>query len=146
MTPADQLAIGQLLAQYSYTVDSGDSEGWAECFTEDGSFEGKAGRFQGRDALQEFAARRTGRGRHLVGNLLIRPDETDSNRAEVLTYMIYYEVRLNEPQSGPAIEAGGMAAPVLLHTTVQRDQVVKVNGQWKIHERKITIDEPGSRV
>ena len=51
----DMLAIQQVIAQYSYTYDFLDAEGWANLFTEDGIWE----RFRGADA--EPATRLVGR-------------------------------------------------------------------------------------
>jgi len=43
MNTEDKLAIQQAIANYSYTFDSGDAEGWANIFTEDGVWEFFAG-------------------------------------------------------------------------------------------------------
>src|SRR5215211_3132721 len=93
MRPDDYIAIQQLLARYNHTFDSGDDAGWADCFTEDGKFQGRAGVFIGRQALRDYARAAVSRGtyRHLTGNLLIEPD-LDPNRATVFSHMIYYTV------------------------------------------------------
>jgi uncharacterized protein (TIGR02246 family) len=39
MSIADKLAIQEVIAQYSYTYDSQDAEGFARLFVEDGVFD-----------------------------------------------------------------------------------------------------------
>jgi 3-phenylpropionate/cinnamic acid dioxygenase small subunit len=128
MTIDDRMAISELLARYSHTFDSGDADGWADCFTKDGTFEGRKGKTEGRQALKDYALAAIPRGtyRHFVGNVVIDPDDSDVSAARVKSYMIYYEVT-----------AEGI---VFKTTAIQRDRVVKQAGQWKIRERVITVD------
>ena len=62
MSPQDHEDIRALVASYAFALDLGDADAFADCFTDDGSFEiaalpeGQplARRFEGRDALKEF--------------------------------------------------------------------------------------------
>ena len=65
MNTEDQLAIQQAIANYSYTFDTGDAEGWANIFTENGVWEffdvGQAKpsiKLEGHEALRQFAEQR----------------------------------------------------------------------------------------
>ncbi len=52
---ADDLAqIQHLLAKYAHAWDAGDPDAWARTFTEDGSFTGPNGTYQGFDELSRF--------------------------------------------------------------------------------------------
>lgn len=50
----DELAILRILAAYSPRVDSGDAEGVAELWTEDGVYDVDTGRLEGHDGLVEM--------------------------------------------------------------------------------------------
>ena len=65
MSIEDKLAIQEIIAQYSYTYDSQDAEGFAQLFVEDGVFEvfvpGKptaSVRLRSRTEICEWAAQR----------------------------------------------------------------------------------------
>ena|ERR1700687_2889405 len=129
MKPDDRQQIHDLLVRYCYLFDLGDAHGWSQCFIEDGVFQGKKGRFRGRNALREYATDAVSRGtyRHFIGNVLIEPGDT-GEEACVSSYMLYYEVT-----------AGGATFKT---TAIQRDRVVRVaGGGWLIAERILTPDE-----
>lgn len=73
LTAQDLVDIQQLYARYNWTLDSGDSEGYASTFTPDGVFNTNVGH----DAIKKFAEGfHTGVGSHLRHwntNLLILP-------------------------------------------------------------------------
>jgi uncharacterized protein (TIGR02246 family) len=65
MSVEDKLAIQEVIAQYSYTYDSQDAEGFAQLFVEDGVFEvfvpdktTAVVRLQSRTAIRAWAAQR----------------------------------------------------------------------------------------
>ena len=66
----DRDEILQLLYRYNHAIDSGDAEGWADTFTEDGSLDAAGQLISGREALVEFASSVRGL-RHLVANPVV---------------------------------------------------------------------------
>ena len=82
LSPADQLAIRDVIARYAWALDTGDVEGFVACFGADGvlvwdAFE-EAQSWQGSDALRHFAqffrALPSSAGRqHHVSNTVIEP-------------------------------------------------------------------------
>jgi hypothetical protein len=76
LTTQDYIDIEQNYARYYHTIDSGDAEGWADTFTDDGNFNGTIGRA----ALME-SRRRSGpsKTRHVVSNLVITPTAAGAN-------------------------------------------------------------------
>lgn len=73
LTAQDFVEIQQLYAKYNWTLDAGDSEGYASTFTPDGVFNNNAGH----DAIVKFADTFHGgmgaRVRHWNTNLMILP-------------------------------------------------------------------------
>ena len=76
LTTQDYIDIEQNYARYYHTIDSGDAEGWADTFTDDGDFNGT----KGRAALVE-SRKRSGpsKTRHVVSNLVIKPTVDGAN-------------------------------------------------------------------
>jgi hypothetical protein len=76
LTTQDYIDIEQNYAKYYHTIDTGDPEGWADTFTDDGNFNGTIGRA----ALTE-SRRRAGpsKTRHVVSNLVITPTAEGAN-------------------------------------------------------------------
>lgn len=130
MQADDFIAIQQLLARYNQTFDSGDAESWASCFTPDGSFQGRAGKVTGAQALADYAAAARSRGtyRHMTGNIYIESGSSP-DRATVHSHMIYYTLK---QQPVPTIELSAR----------QVDQVVKTEKGWRIASRVLTVDQP----
>lgn len=128
LTCEDRLDIHDLLVRFSHTWDEGDAEGWANCFTDDATYESRRGRIVGKQAIKQYAAAATAPQtyRHFVGNILVTPSDTDENAASVASYLLFYQVG-----------AEGHSFKV---TALQRDQLVKSNGEWKIRERIVTAD------
>ena len=75
LTAQDFVEIQQLYSRYNWTIDAGDSEGYASTFTADGVFNNNVGH----DAIVKFAdAFHAGLGshvRHWNTNLMILPSE-----------------------------------------------------------------------
>ena len=90
LTTQDYIDIDQNYSRYYHTIDSGDAEGWANTFTDDGNFNGT----MGRAALIE-SRKRSGpsKTRHVVSNLVITPT------AEGATGSLY--VFIVDPQEVP---------------------------------------------
>ncbi|HXU24220.1 MAG TPA: nuclear transport factor 2 family protein [Tepidiformaceae bacterium] len=124
----DQLAIQQLYARYNHAIDSGNGDGWAECFTADGTFNsGAAGMFTGTEALANFAkgfAERL-KARHWTNNLVL--DAADGG-AWGSCYLIL--LRLGDKEHPTSI----------LTTGIYRDTLVKDASGWKFSNRTVTPD------
>lgn len=123
----DKDAIRELLAEYCFRLDDGRFADMAALFTEDGTWDTAFGKASGRAAIAELARslrERAGASRpraaHLVTNIAIA---LDGERAQVRSNWVVIQ---NSPQ-GPKIGSGGGYA----------DELVKADGGWLIHYRKI---------
>jgi hypothetical protein len=131
LTSDDRLEIQEVLYRYCHSLDHGR---WAELtalFTEGcrldlsqvlGVYEGHAG-------LRQFADTLTAANlfmRHLVTNIVI---EGDGQRATVHAYVIAI--------TGPA------GTKPQQTTGLYTDELVKHDGRWLLHHRRLTLDVPG---
>jgi len=122
---ADKLAIQELCARYCHTIDAQDSDGWARCFTSDGAFEFDGHVVRGYAALRSYADTHTHvmRARHMTLNHLY---EIDGDRA-----------------SGGATTVVSIATPggyKIMGQGKYEDELLKVNGEWKIRYRRVKND------
>ena len=122
---ADKLAIQELCARYCHTIDAQDSDGWARCFTSDGAFEFDGHVVRGYAALGSYADTHTHvmRARHMTLNHLY---EIDGDRA-----------------SGGATTVVSIATPggyKIMGQGKYEDELLKVNGEWKIRYRRVKND------
>jgi len=133
MSAEDMLAIQQGVARYSYTFDSGDCEGWANVFTEDGVWEyyaagatAPATRLVGHAELRDFCVMRRGERRegvtsyHHQSGVLFDEVTTDSARVRCMLIL--------------TIQVVGEPARVYM-TGVYEDQWVKTAQGWRIRYR-----------
>ncbi len=123
----DKDAIRELMAEYCFRLDDGHYTEMAALFTEDGTWDTAFGKATGRAAIAELAAgirARAGadrpRAAHLVTNIVIA---LAGHRAEVRSNWM---VMQNSP-AGPKIGSGG----------AYRDGIVRRDGHWLFHYRKI---------
>jgi 3-phenylpropionate/cinnamic acid dioxygenase small subunit len=130
LTTADRLQIQEVLARYSHCVDRARWEAFPELFTSDcrldlsqlmGSYEGHAGIRKFSDTLAPLNVFM----RHLVTNIVI---EGDGERAHVESYVV---------------AVTGSAATPSSTTGFYDDELVKQNGRWLIHRRRLALDVPG---
>lgn len=125
----DHDAIRRLLADYCFGTDSGDTDRWVGCFTDDIVWEGGAfGRFNSKAEARAYhaAAGDAARNfRHVNTNALI---DVDGDDAMVDSYVQVYD------QSGPA--------PALIFSGFYRDTLVKQGGGWLIRTRSLITDFP----
>jgi hypothetical protein len=121
----EKLAIQELCSRYCHTIDSQDSEGWAQCFTNDGIFEFDGWAIRGHDALKEYAEvhARVMRCRHLTLNHLyqVRGDEAQGRSTTVVTLAT----------------AGGYK---ILGQGAYEDRLTKKGGSWRIIHRRVAND------
>ena len=122
---ADRIAIHDLLARYSHTIDGGDYEAWIDCFTPEGSLVSAVGTSSGRDALRTFAKNydasrvRMPHARHYMTNIACKID------GESATARSYVQITTSAP-SGVRV----------LFTGQYDDRLIKQDGHWKFVERR----------
>jgi len=77
----DYVAVADHYARYNWAVDEGDADGWADCFTEDGEFNGALpNNPKGRAQLREVplaSGKENGPMRHMIQNLYCDYDGND---------------------------------------------------------------------
>jgi uncharacterized protein (TIGR02246 family) len=143
MSIEDKLAIQEIIAQYSYTYDSKDAEGFAQLFVEDGVFEvfvpGKITasiRLQSRTAIREWAAQRLqaryGRftSRHYQSGTFF--DELTSDAALTRTMVLVTHQGVAEAAPRPTLSG------------VYHDQWRKTPPGWRLAHRATYVDQdPG---
>jgi uncharacterized protein (TIGR02246 family) len=121
----DRFAIQDLCARYCHTIDSQDSEGWAQCFAPDGIFEFDGWAIRGREALKQYAEvhAQVMRCRHMTLNHLyeIRGNEATGTSTTVVTL---------------ATEGGYKIFGQGAYT----DRLVKQAEGWRIAYRKVETD------
>jgi SnoaL-like domain len=140
MSIEDQLAIQETIAQYSYTYDSQDAEGFAQLFVEDGVFEvfgpgqtTASVRLRSRTEIREWAAQRLqerrGRftSRHYQSGILF--DELTSDSALTRTMVLVTHQGVAE------------AAPRPITSGVYHDQWRKTSTGWRLVHRAAHVDQ-----
>jgi ketosteroid isomerase-like protein len=127
LTTDDVLAIQQLYARYNHAIDSGDADGWAACFTPDGTFSSASGNFAGTQQLADFARAFASRlkARHWTNNLVI-----DGSGGEATGTCYLMLLRL----------VGEGQPPAILTTGIYRDAIVRHGGAWKFAARNVASD------
>lgn len=124
---AEDLAeIHNLYAQYNLVLDGGDSQSWADTFTDDGRFNS----FAGRQALIAFADDFIAANpdtRHWNSSIHITPT---AEGAAGSAYLMLWKVS-TQP------------AEVVL-TGIYTDELVKTSKGWRFKARLIVIDQPAN--
>lgn len=121
----DRLAIHELLARYSHTIDGRDYAAWVECFTPDGVLQSAMGVSSGHAELKTFAEtyernrERMPNARHFMTNIATTVE------GDQATARSYVQITTSDPR--------GVR---LLFTGQYDDRLVKVDGAWKFKERK----------
>lgn len=122
----DRLEILELAARYNLAVDTGDSEGVAALFTEDGLIDATAsGQIEGHTAIARYIATRPKgweRRRHFNSNPLIRGD---GDNATLTLYLLVLGRRET-------------VTPRLVGR--YEDQLRRVDGEWRFVQRRIIVD------
>ena len=140
MSIEDKLAIHEMIAQYSYTYDSKDAEGFARLFAEDGVFEifvpGKTSasvRLESRTEIRTWAVQRlqerSGRftSRHYQSGILF--DEVTSDSALTRTMLLVTHQGVAEAAPRPAVSG------------VYHDQWRKTHAGWQLAHRAAHVDQ-----
>lgn len=124
---ADDMAeIQNLYAQYNLMLDSGDAEGWADTFVENGRF----GNSEGRAALIGFAENfheGNPQSRHWNTNLHVTPT---AEGAAGTTYLMLYNAGVRPP----SVTASG----------IYQDVLVRTPQGWRFQSRQVQIDRPAN--
>jgi uncharacterized protein (TIGR02246 family) len=119
----DVVAIQQLYARFSNTLDDGECDEFADCFTADASFGGVGTPICGTDALRKFAVDLVGKNiRHVATGIYVTGD---GDEAVGQAYLVAYR---------------GTRPAKLLATGRYRDRVRRVDGTWRFAERVFTPD------
>lgn len=134
ITAADRFAIQDLYAEYCRTVDLGDTEGWADTFTEDGKriyddnpgAPGRAGRtFTGRAELVELqSAPRALRVRHWHASPVL------TDKGDYLESVVY----------GMVVDISRDPPVIMAHFTYTDELVRLPGGSWRMRSRSSARD------
>ena len=124
----DKFAITELIARYNHAIDGGNPDGVADCFFDDGTFEGRSGYFAGREQLRRLGMTATAflLPRHIVSNILIEGRRDNVNVADIKSHLLFYEVT----PTGFNFKTSG----------IYTDVVEKSQGTWKFRSRLMTLD------
>lgn len=132
----DNYDIGRLLSRYNDTVDDLNFAGWADCFAQGGVFDGAYQSFSLPDDLQKFKDMSLGimneapNIRHFTTNLVV-DIVGDTARAKSFLLLV------STPE---AREDGTIPNSRILQVGTYFDDLVRINGQWKIKLRRVKID------
>jgi hypothetical protein len=143
MSIEEKLAIHEMIAQYSYTYDSKDADGFADVFVEDGVFEifvpdktNPSVRLRSRAEIREWAAQRlqerNGRftSRHYQSGILFDELTSDSARTRTMVFVTHQGVTDAVPR--PTVSG------------VYHDQWRKADEGWRLAHRAAHLDsDPG---
>ena len=118
LTSDDLVEIQQLYAKYNWTLDAGDSQGYAATFTPDGVFNNNVGH----DAIVKFADTfHAGLGAHVKHwntNLMITPSPTGAN-GQVYLVLVDYATK----------------PPSIFTSATYSDELVKTAQGWRFKKR-----------
>ncbi|MCX7864051.1 MAG: nuclear transport factor 2 family protein [Novosphingobium sp.] len=123
--------ILNLMGHYQHLVDSGDEEGWAQLFTEDGAFLGLGpeadARHRGREGLRQVVrlnmANGGGRFRHNICSFSAQYGE-HGDEAHARYYMI------------GVITPPGEAPRIAIQVDVET-HLLRIGGEWKIRTNRM---------
>jgi len=132
--PETYIAIMQLYARYARAIDSGDGEGWANCYAKEGQYLSSTfGECNGRKELSVFAADHFDRWielgiqtRHWNNQVLLTQNEDGSVTGSV--YVLLAGVKAGED-------------PQLHLQTVYTDRLILEDGRWVLAQRRSDADQ-----
>lgn len=128
------IAIMQLYARYARAIDSGDGEGWAQCYAEEGQYLSSTfGECNGRAELAVFAADHFEhwidlgiQTRHWNNQVLLTENDDGSITGSV--YVLLAGVKAGE-------------APQLYLQTTYTDHLIRESGRWVLKQRRSDADQ-----
>lgn len=132
LTTADRLAIQEALSRYCHYLDRGQWDEFAALFTDDCQLDlsQMLGLYEGTIGIRQFADLMRSAGvfmRHLVTNLVV---EGDGERARAWAYVL----AITGPPGARQQQSTGR----------YEDELVKRDGRWLLHRRRLTLDVPAS--
>ena len=143
MNTQDRLDILQKVAEYSYTFDGKDAEGWSKLFTVDGVWESIRGgdsepteRLVGRDEIRSWAAQRhatipnTYRSFHHQSGTVFDELTQDSARTRTMLILTGQDTSSSDPREG---------APRVTITGTYHDDWQKTAEGWLFAKRVLVI-------
>ena len=123
----DKEEIRELLHRYCYGTDAGNVEEWVAGFTDDCVWDGGPfGVCKGRDEMRAFYANGVEQARtmrHLTLNTVI---DLEGDRARAVSYVVL-------------LQAAATGTNVMF-TGFYDDSLVRLDGQWRITNRKLRPD------
>ncbi len=132
------LTLLRLYARQSHLIDSGDAPGWSTTFTADGTFDSPsyAAPVRGRAALEDFAQAFTAgdedagtRTRHVVSTVdVVEAPVVEPGVVQVRAYLQI----VTTPRDSTSR---------LVRHTVLHDELVRVDGSWRVRHRRVTRDD-----
>ena len=123
LSTEDHIAIEQLYARYNQTIDSGDHEGWAKTFADDGALGNTTGHAALAKTSQNWRDNRGGATkRHWNTNLLITGVTPEGVTARV--YLMVFD--------GATLQASQVG--------VYEDLIVKTPAGWRFKKRQLRSD------
>ena len=126
----DKEAIAELIIRYNWAIDHNDFQGWANCFAQEGVFDGMIGQYAAHGELARFTAdvqkliETTPNLRHYVTNI---QTEVNGERAQSRCFLM---MTSTTKEGGAKIVIAGE----------YEDELVKRNGQWFFLRRKVRMD------
>ncbi|MEH7274027.1 nuclear transport factor 2 family protein [Neobacillus vireti] len=136
MKPEEKLAIHEVLYRAAHGYDSHNIEMLTECFAEDSVMTIRVG---GGDLIGPYD------GQVAVLNFMKRASERQTDKRLHQISNIFFEKEGEEQafaRSSLTLFATENGTCQLLSTGIYRDEVVKVNGSWKISKRHLDIELP----
>jgi uncharacterized protein (TIGR02246 family) len=136
-TYEDRIAVEDVMARYVWAVDSLDADAYVAVFTEDAVIDSNGAISRGREEI-----------RMIVLNLIKRRDDNKAKGQPAANlYHVISNVRITFPKAGEAVHQsywqtvrrdtdGRMTAAAMGRS---EDRLVKRNGKWLIHSRKLTV-------
>lgn len=125
---ADRIAIVDLLNRHQIVIDDGNPTAWADLFAPDGEYASPFGQAKGTAALVALSAQFKAYGftkgkRHLIG-----PITVDIHEGQASARSYYWVAEIEQ------------FPPVIVSTGTYQDELIKLDGAWKISRRSQTID------
>jgi hypothetical protein len=135
-----ELKILRTIFDFTAAFDSKDAEGMIRCFNEDGCWHRHTGPVQGHAGVRELINGLPAGFfcRHHISNS--RVDFVTENEALCHSYLAVYRLDLPEAPKKFPIDFDNSAH----HAGLLVDRVTRIDGAWKLAERRATIELHGA--